>query len=181
MTRLFVYAKVAVLCGLTYLTYSVLARQGFAMEDTASRAPPDALARALHEQGVAPEDAYDWATYFLLYAEQTGTDPYELAAIAGAESNWNEKAYNPSDPSYGLMAVMPAFWESTFTRQCGAKATPENLLNARVAICYGAHIRAHFNAVFPRDSLMSLRAYNNGGGWESTYDQLVLQRKADLK
>jgi len=46
---------------------------------------------------------------FIVYkANQYGVDPPLIKAIARVESNFNIRAKNPADPSYGLMQITPA-------------------------------------------------------------------------
>lgn len=137
------------------------------------------LAARLIEMGAPADEATEWVRYFMEYGEDAGVDPVTLMAMSALESEFNPRAYNPADPSYGLMAVMPRYWRNSFVRECGERATPETLRDPRVGICYGAYIAAHF-ARQHRDEIRKITAYNNGSGQPNGYARVVLRYRKSL-
>lgn len=132
-----------------------------------------ALTRSLEKSGVHPNDAKEWALLFHHYGTKVGVDPRLLAAMAYHESGFKRTAYNPDDPSYGLMQVMPYFWRNSFIRECGDQATEETLYDPQIAICYGAHIAAFYKSQHPDNERAGIVAYNNGSGRYNGYARMV--------
>lgn len=126
------------------------------------------------------EDARYFSLHFHRYGMALELDPWLLAAIAYQESRFNPNAYNPSDPSWGLMQVMPKFWGYAFVSECGSPATPQTLLDPEVAICYGAHVYAHYRSRHPDNHIAGITAYNNGSGRPNGYADQVLQHRNSL-
>lgn len=146
--------------------------QAVALQVEEEGAKVEHLVQRLMSHGVTEDSAYVWARYFHYYGRKAGVDPILLASIAYQESRFNPRAYNPNDPSWGLMQVVPRFWRYGFVSECGAEATKETLYEPRVSICYGAHIAAYFGATYitlPRN----VTAYNNGSGRPNGYYELV--------
>lgn len=138
------------------------------------------LTRAIEAAGVPEDDAASWALLFHRYGRKVQVDPRLLAAVVYYESGFDPTAYNPADPSWGLGQVMPRYWRYTFVRQCGAEATAKTLMDPEIAICYSAHIFAHYYKQHKNDPLAGITAYNNGTGHRNGYAQQVLYRKAKL-
>ena len=66
------------------------------------------------------------------WGNRYGVDPDLLKAIATVESGENPSAFNPSDPSYGLMQILcrtgtDGFCANRFNIQSWDEATPERL------------------------------------------------------
>lgn len=150
-------------------------------------APPSAeslqrrrLSNAITSVGVDSTVAEEWAEIFWRYGEQTGVSSEILIAIAYKESDLIETAYNPDDPSWGLMQVMPKWWQYSFVEKCGVEGTPENLVIAEHGICYGAHVFKHFLTKFDGDVTKALSGYNTGRPIRTVYSRRVNEVRSEL-
>ena len=113
-----------------------------------------------------------WAEHILRYSAQSSIPPQLLVAIIQHESRYDSLAVNRSDPSYGLTQVMPFFWHSVFTRECGSVADSVTLRNPRIAICYGANVFGWCWDRHEGDTIPALQCYNGNG---EGYAQRVLE------
>lgn len=137
------------------------------------------LALWMIQAGAPRQHARSWVGHFFAYGEDAGVDPITLVAMAAYESEFNPRATNPNDPSYGLLAIMPRFWKDSFVRECGTRATPSTLTNPRVNICYGAYIAAYF-AQEHENIGRQITAYNNGTGIPNGYAKVVLGNRREI-
>lgn len=58
--------------------------------------------------GIVKPKGADVQAKIFYYATEWGLDPALVKAVAKVESNFDPKAKNPADPSYGLMQITPA-------------------------------------------------------------------------
>lgn len=104
---------------------------------------------------------YQDATFF--YANKYHVDPFLLAAIMKAESNFNNQAVS-NRGARGLMQIMPETGQ-WIARQIGEPAiNMEKLLDPETSIKLGAWYIADLGKEFNGDIVLILAAYNGGRG-----------------
>lgn len=99
------------------------------------------------------------------FGERYGVEPALVMAVMQVESSFNPMAVNPSDPSYGLMQMLP----STATLLAGRSVSGQELLdNPALAVDLGTQYLA-----------MGLARYGNTGDAIAAYNAGVARRNAE--
>lgn len=97
------------------------------------------------------------------YAEAYNLDPYLLAAIMKAESNFDYRALSPKG-ARGLMQIMPDTGQWIALRLGNQAFDPEQLFDPATSIGFGAWYIADLQTEFHGDIVLVLAAYNGGRG-----------------
>jgi soluble lytic murein transglycosylase len=104
------------------------------------------------------------------YAQEYNIDPYLIAAIIKAESNFNPWAVSPKG-ARGLMQVMPQTGEWVAKETGQVDFHQEQLFRPEINIRLGSWYLANLYQEFQGDLILVLAAYNSGQGnvkkWQS--------------
>lgn len=98
-----------------------------------------------NKQSTAPVSVDD---LFKEAGEKYDVDPVLIKAVASVESSLDPRAYNPADPSYGLMQVLckpdgNGGCSNVFNIDSWPPESAEELYDPSINIGYGAQILAH--------------------------------------
>jgi soluble lytic murein transglycosylase-like protein len=96
-------------------------------------------------------------------ADQYGVDRALVKAIAKVESNFNPRARNPADPSYGLMAITPMLaqdYKLVKDYRYPSSFEIERLYDLEANLYVGCSQLAHLTRIRPFDS--AIQMYNVG-------------------
>lgn len=107
--------------------------------------------------GVRNNDAENYTRWMITYGMRTGISPRVLLAVASVESAFNPRAVSSAD-AHGLMQLVPFWWWNVYRKECGAW----NPYNARMNICYGAHVLRFYLDRHNGNYFSALSAYNSG-------------------
>ncbi len=105
------------------------------------------------------------------YSRTYNIDPYLLAAMMKAESNFNPRAVSPRG-ARGLMQIMPETGQWIAQQMGNPDFEPDRLFHPETSINFGAWYIADLGNEFHGDVILALAAYNGGRGnvkeWLST-------------
>lgn len=96
-------------------------------------------------------------------ADQYGVDRVLVKAVAKVESNFNPRAMNPADPSYGLMAITPILAQDfnlVKDYRYPSSAEIERLYDLDNNLYVGCSQLAHLTRIRPFDTAVQM--YNVG-------------------
>ncbi len=104
-----------------------------------------------------------YETHIVKYSQRYNINPYLVAAVIRAESNFNEKALSYRG-AYGLMQIMPetGLWIAERMELKGFKV--EKLYDTEVNIAMGCWYIDNLSSEFNGDMDLVLAAYNGGRG-----------------
>lgn len=97
------------------------------------------------------------------YSNTYNIDPYLLAAMMKAESNFNPRAVSPRG-ARGLMQIMPETGNWIAQQMGNRDFTPDQLFRPETSINFGAWYIADLGREFHDDIVLVLAAYNGGRG-----------------
>ncbi len=90
-------------------------------------------------------------------ASQTWNVPAQwIRAVIQVESSWNPDAYNPNDPSRGLMAITDS------TGRLYGVVNPDDLFDPATNVDVGTHLLSDLRAKYGDDFRAVYSAYNSG-------------------
>lgn len=106
---------------------------------------------------------FPYQSLIFKYASAYNQDPYLLAAMMKAESNFDPRAVSPKG-ARGLMQIMPETGQAIALQLDYSNFSPDKLFEPETNIKFGAWYLADLNNEFNGSTVLMLAAYNGGRG-----------------